>query len=157
MNNIYKKINDIYHNLIYGVPNFFRNLFYFRKVLWDFHNYDYVFNLMMLKRSLESSLTYYDSVNYNGDISSHKKMCDKIKRSIELINNIIENNYLERVKTDSNKGTDSLYNDADKLEKNEWNELFSILKGQDDQFEIADIIHITEKPYDGSGMRTWWL
>ena len=118
------------------------------------------------------------------DISRMKKVA-KIKRAIELINSVREGDYIEKAENvlGELKNLDGWRNDRDdtpedkehngkvfklarKIEDDEWNELWDILKGQNHQeyLDLLDSLSDEEKRendvwnnwHDGSGMRGWW-
>ena len=47
-----------------------------------------------------------------------------------------------------------VFNRAREIEKQEWDELFVILKGQD--YNKFDDNKDWDKQFDGSGIKTWW-
>ena len=58
----------------YKIPYFFENVWYFRKELWEHRSWDYIFSLMMLRRSLTKlahTLEFYGSEE---DVSRMKKV-----------------------------------------------------------------------------------
>lgn len=177
----------------YKIPMFFKNVWYFRKELWAHRGYDYNFTLMMLSRSLQKIVYYLEKYGQEVDYSRNKKII-KIKRAIEIINNINNYNYLslaeleigtlyqsdwifEDVGSDLYKLKDTLtefqkahnkkvYDLSHKIEKDEWVELWNIMKGQNYEDYILYESCLTEKEkkstdqyykwFDGSGMNGWW-
>lgn len=110
------------------------------------------------------------------------KSVQKMNRVVEIINNMNESNYIKRaeVKLGEVKNTGffekqtiedrehnkKVYDLADKIEKQEWEELFVILKGQDhnDFVKLYDEKKGTHEEnenlynqwFDGTGMKHWW-
>lgn len=163
---------------------FFENIWYFRKELWIFRSWDYTFNLMMLSRSLEKTSNTLEFHGYEIDETRLKKVA-KIKRVIEIIRSLDESNYIKRAESELGelKNVDNIFSDiedtpeekehngkvfklATKIENDEWNELFDILKGQNHEEYKNLIENITEeekwshdlwaKWFNGSGMKHWW-
>ena len=165
----------------YNLPNFFRNLWWFRKELYNFRGWDYTHNLNLLSRSLEKTLIVLEKGN---EISSSRlKKVEKMRRVIEIIKGIDESNYIDRAQKELGelKNLHGWFNGVEdtpeelehnrkvielshQLEKDEWNELFDILKGKD--IEEYKTLYNTlskeekkeawDKWYDGSGMNYWW-
>jgi hypothetical protein len=168
----------------YKIPMFLENIWYFRKQLWAFRSWDYSFNLDMFARSLEKTA---HTLEFHGNEieSTRMKKVKKIKRVVHLIGNSNESNYIFLAESELGKlkNLDGWFNDqedtdeerahnrkvydrANEIEKQEFNELWSILKGQDmDEFnEIYKSLSDEEKMkhdhweqwYDGSGINNWW-
>ena len=173
-----------YEVLRYKIPMFLENIWYFRKQLWAFRSWDYSFNLDMFARSLEKTA---HTLEFHGNEieSTRMKKVKKIKRVVHLISNFNESNYISLAESELGKlkNLDGWFNDqedtdeerahnrkvydrANEIEKQEFNELWSILKGQDmDEFnEIYKSLSDEEKMkhdhweqwYDGSGINNWW-
>mgnify|MGYP006270727045 CR=1 FL=1 len=167
----------------YKIPMFLENLWYFRKELWRFRSWDYTFNLLILKRSLEKTANTLEFYGNEVDGPRMKKV-NKIKRVIELINNIDEGHYISRAEAELGKLKNSdlfspkddtpeerehnrkVFDRSTEIENNEWDEILSILKGQDHQ-EYVTLVEtnktkdteqrdLWEEWYDGSGMKHWW-
>ena len=168
----------------YKIPMFLENIWFFRKQLWEFRSWDYGFNLRLFGRSLEKTANTIEFYGSEVDISRMKKVA-KIKRVIELINSVREGDYIEKAENvlGELKNLDGWRNDRDdtpeekehngkvfklarKIEDDEWNELWDILKGQNHQeyLDLLDSLSDEEKRendvwnnwHDGSGMRGWW-
>ena len=166
----------------YKLPLFFRNIWYFRKELWDFRGWDYTFNLQLFARSLEKTAEVLKDGN-EIDKTRLKKV-EKIERVIHLIERIKNNNYTSDaekelgelknvsswfVKDDSPEEKEhnrKVFERSAEIEEQEWNELWTILRGQDRK-EYKDLVQISsdeEKKnkdlwgdwFDGSDMRGWW-
>ena len=168
----------------YKIPMFLENIWFFRKQLWEFRSWDYGFNLRLFGRSLEKTAHTIEFYGSEVDISRMKKVA-KIKRAIELINSVREGDYIEKAENvlGELKNLDGWRNDRDdtpeekehngkvfklarKIEDDEWNELWDILRGQNHQeyLDLLDSLSDEEKREkdvwnnwdDGSGMRGWW-
>ena len=172
----------IYEVFRYKLPMFFENLWYFRKEIWKFRSWDYTFNLALLRRSLEKTVNTLEF--YGNEIEdSRMKKVNKIKRVIELINNIENGDFIGRAEkelgelknsdwfdredtTEEREHNRKVFDLSHKLEEDDWKELCSIIQGQDhNQYrEIYDKLTPEEKLdqdhwnkwYDGSGLKNWW-
>jgi hypothetical protein len=174
------KFVKIYDFFRYDLPRFFRNLWNFRKELWNFQPWDYAFNLNLLKRSLILTSDSIEKYGIEEDVSRGKKIA-KMKRAIQILNNICESDYISQAETilqrevilspliledaelEKNR---EIFNLATKLEKEEWEELWTIVEGQ----KYEDFLRMIEEKdlnsgererlyrewQDGSGMQSWW-
>ncbi len=185
----------IYDFFRYNLPYFIRNIWYFRKELWQHRPWDYQYSLMMFRRSLES-LGHTIEVYGNEVEESRLKKVAKIKRAVELLNRVREDYYIEDAEKElgelvrydwefepvpGNENFQQLvdkespeekdhnrrvYKRAEEIEEQEWEELWSIIKGQDhkEYVEIYNKLTDEEKRerdawydwYDGSGAKHWW-
>ncbi len=167
----------------YKIPMFFENLWYFRKELWRFRSWDYSFNLMMLSRSLEKTVHTLEFHGWEIEETKNKKV-EKIKRVIEIIKSLEESNYINRAEKqigelrgvefwedkedtpEDKEHNKKVFDLATKIEEDEWEELFNILKGQNHKEYIKLMETQSEedkwktdlwtKWFDGSGMKHWW-
>lgn len=168
----------------YKIPMFIKNVWFFREQLWSFRSWDYSFNLRLLGRSLEKTAHTIEHHGYEVEKYRMKKV-NKIKRAVEIINSFTESTYIERAENELGelKNLDGWRTDRDdtqeekehnrkvfelarKIEDNEWNELWDILRGQNIQQykDLFDSLSDEEKKNidlwnewnDGSGMRGWW-
>ncbi len=165
------------------LPYFLENVWYFRKQLWSFRSWDYSFNLEIFSRSLEKTVHTIEFYGNEIDETRFKKV-EKMKRSIYLINRIRSENYIDQAELELGKlknvswfdGVEDtpeekehnrkVFNRATEIEKSEWNELWTILRGQD--LEEYKKICESKTPeemskndvwsewFDGSGLNTWW-
>jgi len=139
-------------------------------VLWRHRWWDYSFTLEVLKTSLEIMSPNLEKYGIEENVSRIKKV-QKINRVIEILNSVRSDDYFERAEKivgkpemrdwkfeaqpDSNWVTlvddetpeekeqwRRYFDCAQKLEEDEWKELWKILKG-------------TGKD-DGTGIRGWW-
>jgi len=164
------------------LPYFLENIWFFRKQLWSFRSWDYSYNLQILGRSLEKTVNTIEH-GYEVDKTRLKKV-EKMKRTIELLNNIHLSSHIEMAEKELGKIKESylfdLNNDTDEekehmrevfkrareIEESEWNELWTILKGQDykEYRKICDSKSPEEMSkndvwgdwFDGSGINGWW-
>jgi hypothetical protein len=153
---VYKFYEFFRHNL----PKFLENLWFFRKQLWEFRSWDYSFNLQFFARTLEKTVKTIEFNGFEVDITRLKKV-EKMKRVIQLIDNIRTDSYIEVAEKklgelkhfdwnfepaqdnpdlyqlidtnnkEENEHNRKIYKLADEIEAEEWSELFTILKGQD--------------------------
>lgn len=147
-----------YEMFRYKIPYFFENVWYFRKELWEHRSWDYIFSLMMLKRSLTKLAHTIEFYGMEVDESRLKKVAE-IKRAIYLIDRIREDEYIKDAETElgeiQNKDWDfdnfkddtpeemehnrKVFQKARNIEEAEWKELWKIIKGG-----------------KNGGMRGWW-
>ena len=167
----------------YKIPMFFENIWFFRKELWRFRSWDYTFNLMMLSRSLEKTVNTLEFHGYEIEETKNKKV-EKIKRVIEIIKSLDESNYINRAEDqigelrgvefwedkedtpEDKEHNKKVFELSTKIEEDEWEELFTILKGQNhkEYFKLMETQSEEEKWktdlwtkwFDGSGMKHWW-
>jgi hypothetical protein len=140
-----------------GIPTFFGNIWRFRKELYSHQWWDYRYTLEMLHRSLVIMVTKLETDGIEEDGSRGKKVA-KIKRAIQLIQNRLDDNYVEQAEKElgelvmrdwefepTENGTYTLKDNESKEEKEhnskvfrlaqtiddrEWRELWNIFKGQ---------------------------
>lgn len=158
----------------YDIPSFFKNIWRFRRELWKHRWWDYHFTLRILKRSIEIQEAGMRTRGYEERISLDKKLI-KMKRVIELLQNKINDNFIERAEQDlgslflsdfkfeeTENGNYALVDEdseeqknhnrlvfktAHDLEQKEWDEIWDTLKGNK---------YKEYKDYDGSDLRCWW-
>ncbi len=161
-----------------GLPNFFKNIWKFRKELYNHQWWDYHFTLEMLYRSLTIMVNRLELEGIEEDDSRMKKV-GKIYRALELIKHKLDDDYVNRaemelgeisykpIRFEPVEGSDGLYSMVDddtpeekkhisevfkrakQIEETEWKELWEIFKGT----------KLSKKfgwAYDGSDMRHWW-
>ena len=141
----------------YKIPYFIENVWYFRKELWEHRSWDYIFSLMMLRRSLTKLAHTLEFYGCEEDVSRMKKV-KEIKRVIYLIDRIREDDYLKDAETELGEiqNKEWLFDDMEdtpeqrehnskvfkrshEIEEVEWKELWKNLKGG-----------------KNGGMRGWW-
>ena len=139
-----------------------KNLFIFFKTVWDFKHWDYSYNLELFKHSLELTKNYIEKFGFEEDESRLRRV-EKMARVIQLIKDFLNNDFYKKAELILNKeivsrgeledmdnlltekeikDNDEIRKLAVKLEEEEWNELFLILKGTGNE--------------DGTDMRGWW-
>lgn len=166
-----------------GIPNFVKNVWFFRKQLWDFRSWDYSYNLQLFARSLEATSDLLENYGNEVEKTRNKKVL-KIKRVIYLLHRIRTEDHISDAEKELGelKNTDSwfdqddtpeekehnrkVFNRATELENMEYEELWQILKGQDkeDFNKIYENLSDEEKMkfdhwenwFDGSGIKNWW-
>lgn len=157
-----------------GLPGFIKNVWRFRRELWSHRWWDYRFTLEMFKKSLEIQEAGMKVKGIEESLSLSKKLT-KMRRAIELLENKIQDNYIERAEkkygelylsdfgfeqtengdymlvdeeTEEEKAHNKLvFSKAHELERKEWNELWQIIEGKK---------YKEYKDYDGSDLRAWW-
>jgi hypothetical protein len=140
-----------------GIPTFFGNIWRFRKELYSHQWYDYRYTLEMLHRSLTIMIDKLEKYGIEEDVSRDKKVV-KIKRAIQLLDNRLNDNYIEQAEKElgalhlkpfefepNDNGTFTLKDNESKEEREhnsrvfklaqtiddrEWRELWNIFKGQ---------------------------
>jgi hypothetical protein len=167
----------------YDLPRFFKNVWTFRKALWNHYWFDHHGTLMFL----ETGLTHIsDTVEqYGNEVDeSRLKKVEAMRRAIQLIQNYNNDSYIDMAETElgelilhdwefepvpdkpeysqlvdkdtpeEKEHNKKVFDRAREIEKQEWDELFVILKGQDYTKFDKDIDW--DKQFDGSGLRGWW-
>ena len=154
----------------YDLPLFFKNVWTFRKALWNHHWFDHHGTLMFLETGLIDG--------------PRLKKVAAMRRVIELIKNYNEDKYIDMAETElgelvlhdwefesvpdkpeysqlvdkdtpeEKEHNRKVFARAREIQKQEWNELFEILKGQD----YSKFNNETDwyEQFDGSGLLNWW-
>lgn len=158
----------------YDLPTFIKNIWRFRRELWSHRWWDYHFTLKMFKRSLEIQEAGMRLKGIEDSESLNKKLAN-IKKAIQLLENRIADNYIERIESeygalimkewkfedsengsyvlvdedteDEKKHNRMIFKKAHNLEEKEWTELWEIIKGKKWK---------EYKDWDGSDLRGWW-
>ena len=153
------KLWKVWAAVRYDIPLFFKNVWRFRKELYNHQWWDYRYTLEMLHRSLvimEAKMHAGMEIRETRD-----KKIAKMQRAIQILKNIIDDNYIEMAEAELGKlvmhdwefedvpdrpGFSKLvdnetasekrhnrkvFNRARKLEAMEWKELWKIFEGQD--------------------------
>lgn len=156
------------------IPAFIKNVWKFRRELWKHRWWDHDFTLMILKRSLEIQEEGMRTKGWEEKHSLHKKLT-RMKRVIELIQNQIDDNFIDKAEkelgqlnfssfqfeetedgkyalvdedTEEEKEHNrKIFKRAHELEEAEWKEIWDTLKGKK---------YKNYKDYDGSDLRSWW-
>lgn len=175
----------------YDIPRLFKNIWLFRKVLWNYRWWDYRYSLEAFRTSLEIM-----EKGMHGGLEvfkSRNKKIKKMQRVIQLIKNVEEDNYIAAAEAElgeifhhplefedvpdlpgyfqlvdknteeENAHNRKVYDRADEIEKEEWDELFAILKGRDYKAYHATLTEEDKMNpdnydnwFDGSGLKGWW-
>jgi hypothetical protein len=151
------KLWKIWEIIRLGIPRFFTNIWRFRRELYNHQWYDYRYTLEMLHRSLTIMVDKLENDGMEEDVSRGKKVA-KIKRAIQLLNNRLNDNYIDQAEKElgelysnpwefepTKDGNYRLIDNDTKNEKahnvrvfklastiddREWRELWNIFKGQ---------------------------
>jgi hypothetical protein len=160
------------------IPVFFMNLWVFRKILFFWRWWDYGFLLDLLKTAVSEMARRFEKDGIEEPISRMKKVA-KMKRLVELIERITENDYypeagkalgleykyesfslvdkgdyFEYVTEEQSENNLKIRNLSSELYEKDWNEIFYILKGQD--YSKFDKNLEWSDQFDGTGLRGWW-
>jgi hypothetical protein len=150
----------IYATIRWDIPHFFKNIYRFRKELYEHQWWDYRFTLNMMQRSLE---IMEEKISVKGiEVSeSREPKVRQMRRAIELLKNSRRDSFIERAEAElgelqnlhwftpdarENTPEEDEHNKkvllrAQEIESDEWKELWSIFRG-------------TNSP--GTDMRGWW-
>jgi hypothetical protein len=160
----------------YDIPLFFKNVWRFRKELYNHQWWDYRFHLEMMYRSL--SIMEKGMSEKGIEVTETRDVkVQKMRRALELLKHKLDDDYIQRAEGElgqlSNnpiefepvEGKEGLYSMVDNdtpaekrhakkvykrarvIEDKEWGELWDILKGKK---------FTTWEKYDGSDLRGWW-
>lgn len=170
------KLIKIYETFRYDIPNFFRNVYKFRRELYNHQWYDYRYTLEILQRSL---IIMEKGISKKGNEAHNSKFQKLVamRRAITLLQNRIDDNYIDRaefelgplimndwkfeklenghyrlIDTDTveeKKHNSKIFKRAREIEDKEWSELWDIFKGTENSILIGD-------DYDGCDLRSWW-
>jgi hypothetical protein len=170
------KLWKVWAAIRYDIPLFFKNVWRFRKELYNHQWWDYRFTLEMLYRSLSIMVVKLEKDGLEEDSSRGKKVV-KIKRALELLKHKLDDDYIERAEGELGplstnsfdfepvEGKDGFYRMVDNdtpaekkhaskvfkrarvIEEKEWKELWDIFKGKK---------FTTFEKFDGSDLRGWW-
>jgi hypothetical protein len=166
-----------------GIPNFVKNVWRFRKPLWNHNWWDNHASLEFLQVSLTHMADNIEK--YGSEIDGPRlKKVEKMRRASQLIQNYINDSYSEMAESElgelilhdwefedipdkpgfsrlvdketpeEKEHNTKVFKRAHEIESQEWNELFEILKGQD--VNKFDKDYDWEKQFDGSGLKYWW-
>jgi hypothetical protein len=149
-----------YDNVRHGVPRFFKNLWRFRKEMYEFEDWDYNYNLSIFRRSLELTGDYLEARGIEIESSRDKKIA-KIREVTELIKRVSNNSYIETAEkelgelilrdwefeespdhpgsmvlkdtdTEEEKAHNSkVFARSNEIEEQEWKLIWEIIKGQE--------------------------
>jgi hypothetical protein len=172
------KLWKVWEFITKGLPNFFKNIWRFRKELYNHQWWDYHFTLEMLYRSLSIMVVKLEKDGIEEDDSRMKKV-GKIYRALELIKHKLDDDYVNRAEIElgeisyrplrfepvqgreglysmedddtpeERKHTAKVFKRAKEIEEVEWKELWETFKGTKFSKKFG-------WAYDGSDMRGWW-
>ncbi len=176
-----RSLSKIWHLTRYQIPYFFRNIYFFRKELWQYNNFDYIPSLMLFKRSLidlRTSNAYYSEIHVHGDL-----ILNQMDRVIEILTYFCEDQFKELAEKELNKkythisfdlkkslgvmlNSLSEQEEADnheimklenKIQQDAWIELWSIIQGSPIlQKYLNENEGHDDQIFDGTDMRNWW-
>jgi len=170
------KLWKVWAAIRYDIPLFFKNVWRFRKELYNHQWWDYRYTLEMMYRSLsimEKGLSEKGiEVTETRDVK-----VQKMRRALELLKHKLDDDYVDRAESELGElsrnpidfelieGKEGLYRLVDNdtpaekrharkvykrarvIEETEWKELWDIFKGRK---------FTTWEKYDGSDLRGWW-
>lgn len=170
--------------LVRELPNFFKNIWKFRKALWNHNWFDYAGTLEFLEIGISDIQKNISIKGIEVEHSRDKKI-KKMKRVVEILKNIRECNHFDIVEAEMGRKyntkkikfvecednpdyyelvdfdneeekefNNKFFKRVNELEEEEWVELWETLKGQDRE-ELAKSENWDEA-FDGSGLRGWW-
>jgi len=160
----------------YDIPLFFKNVWRFRKELYNHQWWDYRFHLEMMYRSL--SIMEKGMSEKGIEVTETRDVkVQKMRRALELLKHKLDDDYIQRAEVELGElnrnpiefepieGKEGLYRLVDNdtpaekkharnvykrarvIEETEWKELWDIYKGKK---------FTTWEKYDGSDLRGWW-
>lgn len=152
--------NQVLTWLRYDMPNFIKNIWLFKKALWNHHWWDHHGSLVFLRISLLNMATNLETKGNEDSVPRLKKVV-AIRRAAELIDNYNNDRYLELAEAElgqiisrgsldfrpcedhpgyfelvdhltpaDNRHNRKIYNRASQLANTQWKELWQILEGQ---------------------------
>ena len=158
----------------YDIPLFFKNVWRFRKELYNHQWWDYRFHLEMMYRSLSIMERGMSEKGIEVAETRNVKLI-KMRRALELLKHKLDDDYVERAELElgelyrnpfqfedlgngssmlidndtpaQKKHNRKVFKRARVIEDKEWVELWDILKGKK---------FTTWEKYDGSDLRGWW-
>jgi len=175
------KIYDLFR---YDLPRFFRNLWVFRKDLWNYNNYNGAHSILpLVKTSLDDIAKYIDKYSFEETVSKNKKV-EKMKRLSYLLDIFLKDDYMGLAEKELGpiinteivwepSGDGMTYRMIDtglpeekshnlkvmrrskEIAQDHWEEIIAIIKGPDYK-AIFDNSDDFDSQYDGSDMRAWW-
>ena len=167
----------------YDIPNFFRNLWLFKKALWNYRWYQGTSSLFgFMSVALSNMATKKEIHGYEIESTSDKKIA-KMRRAVYIMELFEKDGFIELAEqelgplsdkpfrfepiegSDNYRMVDDLtpkerehqskvFDLARKLEEKYWKELWKIFKGQN--YKKFTKKKSWEDQFDGSGLRGWW-
>jgi hypothetical protein len=160
----------------YDIPLFFKNVWRFRKELYNHQWWDYRFHLEMMYRSLSIMEKGMSDKGMEVAETRNVKLI-MMRRALELLKHKLDDDYIQRAELElgeinrsefdfepvegkegfyrmidndtpaEKKHARNVYKRARVIEETEWKELWDIYKGKK---------FTTWEKYDGSDLRGWW-
>lgn len=171
------RVYKFYSLFRYDIPLFFKNIWRFRRELWEHQWWDYRYTLNMMERSLTIMEKGISERGIEADYSREPKV-QAMRRALELLRNNNDCNYaINKAEAelgeliihdwefeDLGDGTSRLIDRETKKEKNHNRKVFKRAKEIEDQEwkELWEIFKGTKNSkkygidYDGTDMRSWW-
>lgn len=116
--------NKAFDAIRYGIPRFLKNVWRFRKALWNHYWWDHHGTLMFLDIGLTHMADKLEKDGLEVDESRLKKVA-AMRRAVQLIKNYNEDNYIEQAEAELGA-----------LVLHDWN--FVPVEGKDDLFQLED-------------------
>ena len=183
----------------YDIPRFFKNTWKFRKALWNHYWFDHHGTLRFMEIGIRDMAEKIEKYGIEVDKPRLKKVA-AMRRAADLIRNYNEDLYLDMAEAelgeinykkplfekdennpdyylmvdndtpDAKEHKSKVYARTREIEESEWNELWTIIKGQDME-EFRDFYKKVKSGeandfekeqgewdnwFDGSGMKGWW-
>lgn len=172
------KLWKVWSAIRYDIPLFFKNIWRFRKELYNHQWWDYRFTLEMLYRSLSIMVVKLEVDGIEVDSSRMKKV-NSIKRTLELLKHKLDDDYIDRAELElgplvmhgwefetvpdkpnlsrlidkdtpeEKEHNRKVFKRAREIEDKEWKEIWNIIEGTKNS-------KIYGEKYDGTDMRGWW-
>ena len=165
-----------YFLFFYDIPLFIKNIWRFRKELWNHQWWDYNFTLQMMYRSI-SIMEKEMSVKGWEVRQTREPKVKAMQRALELLKHKLDDDYVERAEAELGEiimhdwdfepvenGNYRLVDNETKKEKahnrrifkrasaieaKEWRELWNIFEGTKNS-------KVYDENYDGTDLRSWW-
>ena len=167
----------------YDLPRFFKNIWLFRKGLWNHYWFDHHGTLKFLEIGLTDISNNVEKYGTEVDEGRLKKVL-AMRRAVQLIRNYNEDRYTEMAEAElgemilhdwefepvpdrpghtrlidkdtpeEKEHNRKVMDRALEIQTQEWDEMFEIFKGQDYSKFDKDIDFYEQ--FDGSGINTWW-
>jgi len=173
----------VYKFLRYDLPRFFKNIWKFKKALYNHYWFDHHGTLMFMEIGLTDMANNIETRGIEVDHSRLKKVA-KMRRAIQLIKNYNDDLYIDMAEKelgdlilhdwefepsadhpdcsrliDKESPEEKAHNAkvfarAREIGEQEWDELWDIIKGQD--YSKFDKEIDFDSQFNGSGIRGWW-
>lgn len=177
------KLEDAWNYIRRDIPNFFANIWRFRKELRRHQWWDYSYTLELMLKSFQIIEKGLSEKGIEERTSLNKKLT-KIRRVIHILETTIDDNWIEMAEEElgelppstlffeplkdkpglfemKDKDTSEetalrrkIFNRANEIEEAYWKELWEILEGQD--YKAFNKEQPWDEQFNGSGLRGWW-